>query len=113
VQTNPESEVILDQAWSAVIADWHDELAHKRFIALCLSVGRLDYAGGQYREVSETDPNKREEAQRRISDIIAASAEILFRQKSEKPRKQTKLLMVALGVSLSMIGYSLWLLFRQ
>jgi hypothetical protein len=113
MQTNPESEVELDQAWSEVIADWQDERTHKRFIALCLSAGRLDFAGGRYRKISDTDPSKREEAQRRISDIIAASTEILYGQKSEKPRRQTKLLFVALGVSLSMIGYSLWLLFRQ
>jgi len=113
VQTNAESEVELDRVWSEVIADWHDEHAHKRFIAVCLSVGRLDYAGGRYRKISDDDPSKREEAQRRISDIIAASTEILYREKSEKPRRQTKLFFVALGVSLSMIGYSLWLLFGK
>ncbi len=113
MQTISENEVDLDRAWSEVIADWQDERTHKRFIALCLSAGRLDFAGGQYREISDTDPGKREEAQRRISDIIVASTEILYRQKSEKPRRQTTLFLVALGVSLSMIGYSLWLLFQQ
>lgn len=113
MQTNSDREAQLDQAWSEVIADWQDERSHKRFIALCLSVGRLDFAAGRYRAIGDTDQSKREEAQRRISEIIAASTEVLYRQKSAKPRRQTKLFFVALGVSLSMVGYSLWLLFQQ
>ncbi|MBN1652413.1 MAG: hypothetical protein JXA30_01420 [Deltaproteobacteria bacterium] len=113
MQTSRDDLAQIEQTWSELSSDWESDQAHKRFIALCLSLGRLDLAGGHYREIGEADPTKRAEAERRIAAIIAAGTEILYSQRSEKPRGQPRLFLIALGVSLSMIGYSLWLLYRQ
>jgi hypothetical protein len=112
VQTDPFADEI-EKAWLDVLANWHDEQAHKRFIALCSSLERLDLAGGYYRQISDADPDRREEAKKRISDIIAASTELLYGQIREPPRRQTKLFIGALIMSVSMIVYVLWLIFLQ
>ncbi|MBW2460321.1 MAG: hypothetical protein JRH11_01660, partial [Deltaproteobacteria bacterium] len=43
----------IDVAWNEVEGAWDDRDAHKRFVALCQSLGRLPEAGRRYREVRE------------------------------------------------------------
>ncbi len=103
----------LESTWADVLANWKDDQAHRRFITLCSATGRLDHAGRCYRGIGETEPNKKEEAERRISVILGLSAEMLNQLRGPRPAgRPHRGLFVGIGLSLAMMFYALWLLFR-
>lgn len=67
----------IDEAWARVEADWGDEEAHRRFVAVCVALDRLPEAGKRYRLVRETDPFRREAASTQIDKLIALATQQL------------------------------------
>jgi hypothetical protein len=102
----------LSEAWNEVLANWRDDDAHRRFIALCEASGRLDFAGGCYRSVRDGDPEREAEARRRVSAVLAYTAKELERLKTPRTSGPSLLYGVLFLTSLSMFLYSLWLLSR-
>ncbi len=85
------------EAWAKVDRDWDDPEAHRRFIALCRTLGRLPEAGRRYREVREADAARRATAEARIADLLAAATLELQAHRSEPPARRDRRWVTLLG----------------
>ncbi|MFK7991763.1 MAG: hypothetical protein AB8I08_37445 [Sandaracinaceae bacterium] len=105
----------IDTAWIEVEANWTDEGAHKRFLMLCQGLDRLSEAGTRYRAVKDADPERREVAEAQIDRLLGLAMQQLQVLKTEPKRRSGKmvLLLLAVGVSGSMIATALMLLSRM
>ncbi|MAQ14876.1 MAG: hypothetical protein CMN30_08780 [Sandaracinus sp.] len=106
------SEEPLEVAWERVEAEWAEDEAHLRFISLCQVLGRLDEAGARYRAVREADPERADEAARRIDQVVARALATLHAQRVETPPKRNRrlLLLVAIGLFIGILGYTMWVI---
>ncbi len=107
----------LDEAWTDLQDQWSDEAAHKRYIGLATSLGRLAEAGKHYREVRD-DPaapaERREIAKKRIDQLLAAALAAMAATKSPPaPKQHPKLVFVAAGICAAMILFALWAFLHQ
>lgn len=105
----------IDAAWRQLEAQWDDEAAHKKFLALCAASDRLAEAGRRYREVSEGDPARADVAAAQIDRLLGLAMQNLQALKTEpNPRSgKTVMFLIALGVSLALVVTALgaWLRF--
>lgn len=107
----PDEELddALEAAWARAEAEWDDDDAHRKFIALCAGFGRLDAAGGRYRAVRESDPERAEVAKKQIDRIVAhamATLQVTRTEPSERPRRS--LLLAALVLMIGLLSIALW-----
>ncbi len=101
----------LEEAWALVEESWDDDGAHKRFIALCDAVGRLDEAGARYRAVQETDEGRADEAKRRIDQIVARALATLQAQRVDPPEEpRRRLFWVSVVVFLAILLTTMWMI---
>lgn len=101
----------LEEAWTLVEEGWEDDGAHKRFIALCDAVGRLDEAGARYRAVQESDEKRAPEAKRRIDQIVVRALATLQAQRLDPPdRPRRTLFWVAVFVFLAICLTTMWMI---
>lgn len=99
----------LESAWRKVEEHWDDPAAHTKLIALCASVGRLDFAGGRYREVRERDPSRAARAQQSIERIVALAMQTLELHRDPAPPDPKRVLFpVALLLVTALVGTALW-----
>jgi hypothetical protein len=92
------STASLDAAWGEVEARWGEDAAHRRFLALARSLGELPSAGRRYREVRDTDPRRRAEAERRLTQVMAqALAHLDEARSARKPAQRRGLLWLTCG----------------
>lgn len=101
----------LEDAWSAVDEAWDDDDVHKRFIAVCDALGRLDEAGARYRAIRESDPERADEAKRRIDQIVTRALATLQSQRVEPtdaPRR--RLFWVSVVVFLGILLGTMWMI---
>lgn len=88
-----------DRAFRELEAHWGEDAAHKRFIAFCSAQGALAEAGRRYREVRERDPARREEAARRIDEVLAAALatmQVLRTERKSAPVKPLNWLVIGM-----------------
>jgi len=100
------------EAWEKVDRAWTDPDAHRRFIALCLSLDRLADAGTRYRHVRDADPSRRVVAEARIQEILAAATQRMLLQRSQPPhdlRRGVRLLAVVVSVAMMAAAAWVWL----
>jgi hypothetical protein len=88
----------VDAAWRRLQDDWASDEAHRRFISLCALQGALDDAGGRYRAVRDSDPARREQAERRLKEVIAAALEQLQLARSPRPARAGRVMWLLVGV---------------
>lgn len=95
-------------AWEA--AAWEDDEAHRKFIALCSSLGRLDLAGKLYRQIKESDPARAEVAEQRIEKLIAQAMSTMEFTREVPEAEKLKKPVVILGylIALGLIGFGIW-----
>ena len=106
--TSPREDAI-EVAWRTLEASWEDDAAHRAFVGLCLAQDRLSEAGQRYRQVKETDPARRAEAERRIERLLGLAMQRLEIHRSEPPRRARRVIfLVALALSSGIIGWTLW-----
>ena len=94
-------EEVIQSAWEALMASWDNDDAHRKFLALCESVGRLDAAGQRYREVAESQGPRAEDAKKRIDQLVVramANMQALRHEPSPRPRSVVLVLAVVLLV---------------
>jgi len=91
-----------------VEAEWEEPEAHRRFIGLAMALDALPQAGARYRE-AQTDPARAERATQGVDKIlqVALSRMELNRSPESKPPR-VALFLVALALSLSLVGGALW-----
>lgn len=102
----------IDEAWARLEGSWDDADAHRRFIGLCATLERLPEAGRRYREVrdSDPDPDRRADAEKQIDRLLGFAMQSLETMRTEPPRRaRSVLLLVALAVTVAMIGTAAWL----
>lgn len=98
----------LTDAWAQLLDNWDDQDAHRRFVALCQTLGALAYAGGQYRSVCEQRDEREPMARRQIDAVVAAAALELMNFKTPSETRRNPLpLIIALIVSSSFVVYTL------
>jgi hypothetical protein len=104
----------IDEAWARVEANWGNEEAHRRFVGVCVAFDRLPEAGKRYREVRETDPERRDEAAERIDTLIALTMQQLqdTRIPSTTTAHKRTLTWAAFFIMLVLMGAAAWLLMR-
>jgi hypothetical protein len=103
----------IDEAWARVVERWDDDEQHRKFVGLCLSLSRLPEAGRRYREVREGDPERRDEAARRIDKLLSLARSTLEATKDPPPdtnRARRILFVVALVLFCGLILSSTWVL---
>lgn len=99
----------IDAAWDALQEAWDEPGAHKRFLAVCVGHDRLKDAGMRYRSVIDgDDPKRRAVAERQIDRILASAMSNLEAHRTPPPRRNTKLLLVALVVFVLLVGGATW-----
>lgn len=106
----PVSEAVTT-AFAHLLEHWDDEQAHRRFIALCQTLGALSYAGGQYRHICDQHDAREPMARRQIDAVVASAAAELFSQRQPTPPRAPILLIVSVIVSGAAFLYTLKLAF--
>ena len=111
---NADLEAAIETGWEEVIARWEDEAAHQRFLALCMSLSRLDAAGTRYRKAKEEDPSRAEIADSQINRILGlAMQNMASTEQSTQPAINTRVIRwVLYGIAFCMLLGSAWLLFQ-
>lgn len=103
----------IEAEWQRVAGAWDEPAAHRRFLVLCQSLGRLDQAGRRYREVRDREPERRADAERRLDEILALAMQSLAALKTEPPPKRPLwLVLLAALVGGAIVVVSLVLLLR-
>jgi len=106
---SPGADPVAD-AWEKVDRAWDDPDTHRRFIALCLSLGRLADAGTRYRRVRDTDAARRVEAERQIDAILAAATQrMLLERSAPAPDLRRRVRLLTLLVTLGTMALAAWL----
>jgi len=99
----------LEAAWRRAEEAWDDDEVHRKFVALCVALGRLEVAGRRYRTIRDTDPARRAVAEQRIEWVIAQAMATLELTKTDPdPRPRRRLFWVALLVAATLVGAALW-----
>jgi len=101
----------LEEAWAEALESWDEDDAHKRFIAVCDAIGRLDEAGARYRAVKESDPERAQEADRRIDQVLGRALATLQSKRvepSEEPRR--RLFWVSVVLFLAILLSTMWMI---
>jgi hypothetical protein len=104
----------IEAAWQRVEAQWNDPEAHRAFLGLCLALDRMPEAGRRYRQVRDTDPQRRAEAERRIDELLAMATQRLelARTPARTETNRRRLFWIAFLVSLGMVVLVLWAILR-
>ncbi len=107
----PDEPDPIDEAWARLEEQWDDAEAHRRFIGLCATLDRLPEAGRRYREVRETDPERREVARAQIDRLLTYAMQSLeaVRTPPSASRGRAILLAVAFVLTVGMIGVTSYL----
>jgi hypothetical protein len=105
----------LEAVWAKVLDAWDDPAAHRRFLTLAAATRRLAFAGSRYRQVKESDPDplRRQEADRRIDEILALAMSSLELEKTRPSRARSRIEWIAYGVSAVLTAAALLQLFRS
>ena len=97
----PHEEAI-ESAWESLCASWDTDDAHRKFLALCESFGRLDAAGQRYRQIAESDDPRAASAQKRIDQLVVRAMATMQMLK-EEPSGKARTLVLLLGVALVVV----------
>jgi hypothetical protein len=101
-------------AWDRLLETWDDRGAHRKFVALCASLGRLGDAGKRYRAVRDDDPEpaRRDEARAQIDRLFGVAMQSLEALKTPPRTRPPTWLYIAAGLLLTALvsGSILWLL---
>ena len=92
---------------------WEDPEAHRRFLALSSTLGRLDVAGARYRATRDANPARRELAEAQIGKLLGLALASLGTLKSTplpNARRWVNVLGVALALTLAALAA--WALLR-
>lgn len=103
----------LGEAWEKVDRAWDDPEAHRRFLALATTLGRLPEAGRRYREVRERSPERRALAEKQTERLLGLAMQDLARIRTPPPdtgKRVTTWLGAAIAVML--VGVATWALLR-
>lgn len=100
----------LDAAWEKVLEAWDDDETHRKFVALCQSFKRLDFAGSHYREIANDEKDERQPvAKKQIDRILAAAMATLETTKTEpSPAPRRKVMLFALMMATALILIAIW-----
>ncbi len=103
----------VELAWQEVERDWGSPEAHQRFLALCSALNSLPTASRLYREVRDRDPNRKAEAERRLSAILAQAMSQLDLSRSPRPTRKSRIVWVGYGLSVFFVVYTLLSILRS
>jgi hypothetical protein len=106
----------LDAAWASVQAHWDDDAAHKRFVALAMTLDRLPEAGRRYRAERERaeaagDEARAASARKRIDALLAAATQRMLatRTAPDAPRRaRARVTWIAVGVAAAIVAATVW-----
>ena len=88
----------LEKAWEAVDRGWEDPDTHKKFMTLCDGFGRLDIAGGHYRDTRESDPQRAPIADEQLEKIVSRAMQKLYTDREMNPPNSGKHIKIILGI---------------
>jgi hypothetical protein len=103
----------LEREWERVLGAWDEPDAHKRFLVLADTSGRLALAGKRYRDAKDADPARGPIADQQIDRILGlAMAQMKAIEKTEPGKGRSKVEWIAFGVSAALIAAALYQLLR-
>jgi len=103
-QARPE-DVGFEGAWGQVLEQWHDEAAHRQFVAFCIHTGRILEGCKRYREVKDSDPLRRSRAEEALSKLATSALSLWTHTSRSQPPTQARLqrnLMFVVGAAILM-----------
>lgn len=107
--TDANVDDALEAAWARVEEAWDDPSSHDKLIALCASLGRLDFAGGRYRTIREREPERAERAQKSIDRVVVLAMQTLELHRDPLPPSPKRVLLpVALLLVVTLVGTAVW-----
>ena len=103
----------IEEAWDRVLTHWDDDEAHRKFIALCATLDRLEFAGTRYRKIRDTEPVRAEQASSQIDRLFAEAMKRLEPLRTQAPRRaKGVLLLVAFVITTALLGLTVWATLR-
>ena len=103
------AEAAIEAGWEILRKKWDDPEAHRRFIGLATGLGALPLAGARYRATVEAEPERAEQAQAGIDKILSvALSQMEINRTPTTPPPRRALFLIALLLSLSLVGTALW-----
>ncbi len=106
------SEDPIELAWTEVEAAWNQPEAHKRFLLVCDSVGRLAEAGRRYRQVKESDPERRAMAEKQIDALLGLAMTRVKADKTEPRKGRSRVEWIGIGLAVVLLSVALIQLMR-
>lgn len=105
----PPPTSALDGPWEQLQAEWGTPEAHQRFLALAQTLNALGEAGRRYREVRDGDPERKAEADKRLSAIVILATEALRATRENRPKKAyDRVQLLGIGLALGLIAWAMW-----
>ncbi len=101
----------LNEEFQKLLSEWDDDAAHKRFLLLAESLGKIGEAGRLYRSV-QSDPAHGERAEKGIHQVLArAMASLRHEPVAATPSQVVRNVGIAIGTVL--ILFAMRAMFRM
>lgn len=98
----------LDTSWTRLAESWEDDDAHRAFVGLASTLGRLPDAARLYREVRDVNDARRPKAEKQLGAITMVAFEQLKVTGSRTPAASRKATQVAgVLIAFAFIGFAL------
>lgn len=109
-----DTQAALDASFRQLLSRWHDDAAHKAFLALASSTGELAFAGQRYKAVLEAVPGD-EKAKKAQGDILVLAMAALGNAKDAgvpgTGKTRTTLTVVAAALLVAALVALAWVVF--
>lgn len=109
MSTRPDA---FEAAWQRVVSNWDDDRAHQAFLALGATLNRLPDVGRCYRDVRDSDPQRRERARQQLSALVLLATNQLH-DSSRRPTPRMRRAIEIAGVALALFLVTFFLMQLQ
>ena len=102
----------LEAAWIRLRDQWDDEDAHRKYIALASSTGRLPDAGRRYRQARDkaATPAERAVAEAQLARIVATAMTVMEGERTPPVGKNHSILWIAFALMMVMMATAAYVL---
>lgn len=104
-------EATLTELWEGLLTNWQQESAHAAFLEAAAIYDALPFAARLYRGTLD-DPERQGRAQAQLDKITVQALSMLEATRTPPSSNKRVMTWIAMGVSLSLIGWSIFAITR-